>query len=473
MDFVKYIPYALFILAGLAVGILLTQALSLLFRKRRRTTAADAGGAGAAAGASVFPPVPVGEAIAAESPSPAPNLEPGPAPEPERTVVADESPAPVPVPESEKPARLFTLSREDVFDHAEDMNNDRVRFPVPANIKEKTHAKLPDYLRCGERCFGLMYERDDLVFSFILRMDAELAKTVSERHPIKRSKFPGGDNWYKLVIDASYKSKRGVYKLLDECYEYVWRKYYEGKDADADAPEARIEQAQIEADAARNAGLSDEDAVAAEKAYRAALAKYKAEHFSDFKITRKEIIADTRAARLKGVAAAERDDRPYLPASLNCKGRTYAMLYEKDGAVSMTVRISDAYAETLAETHPEVRRARWPKVRNWYIVPVDGAFPGKDAVYEVLNSGITFVSADAPASVGVPHPAAKPVGTRKPAVETAEPLAAKSAPSPSKPAPAAARSKSARSSPVKKLDRDAIKRAIAEHAAAKQQSWRE
>lgn len=73
----------------------------------------------------------------------------------------------------------------------------------------------------------------------------------------------------------------------------------------------------------------------------------------------------------------------------------YAMIYEnKESAVSMTVRIADAYAEELAHKHPEVRRAQFPKARNWFIVPVDGASLDKASVFRVLHAAAKFVVTD-------------------------------------------------------------------------------
>ena len=76
---------------------------------------------------------------------------------------------------------FITLSRTDVFDHIDNMCDNPVRFPVLPDIKEKTNVKLPDYLQCEERCFGLMFERNDLVFNFILRMSEETVKRYQGR----------------------------------------------------------------------------------------------------------------------------------------------------------------------------------------------------------------------------------------------------------------------------------------------------
>lgn len=123
-------------------------------------------------------------------------------------------------------------------------------------------------------------------------------------------------------------------------------------------------------------------------------------------MTRKRmlIFAKNNKELKDGGVVIERQKR-YMPASLKIKDKTYALVYEKaykeksdDGSetvktyVSLTVRITDTYAEWLALRHPEVCRARFPKNRNWYVVPVDGSFPNAQMIYRVLKRAKKFVT---------------------------------------------------------------------------------
>jgi hypothetical protein len=377
------------------------------------------------------------------------------------------APAAAPVSEGKKGAQLFTLSRGDVLDHIEEMRGNPARFPVAPAAREKKDARTPDFLLCGGRVFGLMYERNDLVFNFALRMSGETAARLNEYHPLKRASFPAGEGWYALTVDMSYESKKEVYRILDECYDYALKVFYRSENGayktDGDAAAAEIAALAAGAD-----GKSDEEAAAAaEREYRAALERYKAENFSEFKLTRKEIVGHMRQTGGPDTEIVERPKSPQLPTSLNCGGKNYAMLYGAGGSVRMIVRVSDGYADNLAVNHPEVCRAKFPKGRNWYLIPVDGAFRGKEDVYKVLDDARTFVT-----EYGAPPkksaPARKGTAAKSaPAKTAAKPAPAKSAKTAktaAKPAPAKTAAKSA---PAPKKAAGTAKPSAAQTAAAR------
>jgi len=119
-----------------------------------------------------------------------------------------------------------------------------------------------------------------------------------------------------------------------------------------------------------------------------------------FKMTRKRIIHWAQRNLTECGEIIERSQW-HMPASLNLCGKTYALVYEKpcgtgggpgqSALVSMTVRVSDRYAKWLALRHPGVRRASFPKIRNWYAVPVDESFKNAQMVYRVLKHARSFV----------------------------------------------------------------------------------
>ncbi|GHV02782.1 hypothetical protein FACS1894211_14870 [Clostridia bacterium] len=86
----------------------------------------------------------------------------------------------------------------------------------------------------------------------------------------------------------------------------------------------------------------------------------------------------------EGMTAIERPERLYLPASLRIDGKTFALVYEREGKVSFLVRLDFKYAERLKLRHPLIRQARFPRGGKWYIMPVSGDFTDAQMLYRVL-----------------------------------------------------------------------------------------
>jgi len=283
-------------------------------------------------------------------------------------------------------AKLFSLSYNDVCDHINEMKINPERFPKLPNIKERANDILPYYLCCGERTFGLMFERKELVFMFLLRLSEDAAKYYKVYHTLESSDL--GENWYSLVIDQTFESKKDVYQVLNESYHFVLKKFGREKDNQA----AKDEQACIEKDALEHVMLAEKRAADAERKYRLVLEGFKTKHYKqNLVVTRKEIAADIIALGNPDLTVSERPQQPQLPMSLKYKGKTYAMLFGTDAGVLMIVRIDDVYADILSIKHPEICRSKFPKGRNWYFIPVDGAFKNKEEVYRVLEHAREFV----------------------------------------------------------------------------------
>lgn len=307
------------------------------------------------------------------------------------------------------PELRFTLSREDVIDYVDDMAENSERFPVTPKLTQKSKKHYCDTLYCGQWCFGLMYERSSVI-KFTLRMDGEFAAEIDKNHTaFKVALFPKGEAWYDLVVDSSFGSKREVFDILDKCYDFVLARYYreENQKYITDTAAAKADAETVAEEVKDNAKTQDPafDLAIAER--EEALLKFRAKNQLSFKMTRKRMLlyANSNKELTSGGGVAIEREKRYTPASLKIKGKTYAMIYEKaykkkssDGSeiiktyVSLTVRISDTYADWLALRHPEVCRARFPKNRNWYIVPVDGSFPNAQMVYRVLKRAKKFVT---------------------------------------------------------------------------------
>jgi len=256
-------------------------------------------------------------------------------------------------------------------------------------FKEREEEELPDYLLCGERCYAIVFERNDGVHNIAVRLSDEVSSLLGEHHLLERASYLSDNekDWYNLTIDQSFKNKKEVYAILNSAYDYVLARY-----GLLDEEEAKVELVSIEKEFADGSAAEELDKVAsaAELNYLRALEKFKTDYYSDFKITRKEIIEDTRSLGNPDITIFERGE-PQMPASLKHKGKTYAILYGTDKGVMMVVKLSDEYADKMAVKHPQIRRTKFPAGANWYYVPVDGAFESKDEVYSVLNVSYGFV----------------------------------------------------------------------------------
>jgi len=120
--------------------------------------------------------------------------------------------------------------------------------------------------------------------------------------------------------------------------------------------------------------------------------KNKIEHDLGFSITRREVVDRIRGIDDPDVEVIERPARPWLPTSLRCGGKTYAMLYSTGKGVAMVVRIPDGYAAEFIKIRPETRRARFPRGANWYYIPAFGALGNRKPVYHTLEAARAFVS---------------------------------------------------------------------------------
>jgi hypothetical protein len=116
---------------------------------------------------------------------------------------------------------FFILSRQDVADHINMMRNDKERYPFDADlVQPKGKTILPACLMCGKIVFGIMYESNNTVYHFAFHMSEELAQAYNLHHPVKKCTYLT-DNWYTLVIDQSFTDKKTIFKIIDDCYDFM------------------------------------------------------------------------------------------------------------------------------------------------------------------------------------------------------------------------------------------------------------
>ncbi|MCL2370275.1 MAG: hypothetical protein FWC80_03505 [Firmicutes bacterium] len=364
---------AILIVAGIVVGLLLAFILTMLLKMIFRRPASD----------EVATTEVAEEPAVAETPPPPPVIVTAP------MVVA--TPVVADTQEEEiVQVELFSLSRYDLMDHIEAMRENTAKFVMTPSMKERSDESLPDYLLCGERCFAIAFERNDCVHNIAIRLYSDTANGLSERHNIDRASYLANEDWYNLTIDNTFKNKREVYAILNASYDYVCTKYgLLGEE------EAKEEFTHIAKEVTSGGAVEEIEkaTAAAEESYLKALEKFKAENYSDYTMTRREIVEDTKAIASKDITIVEKPLEPQMPVSLKHKTKTYAILYGTDKGVMMVAKLYDAYADRLAVRHPQIRRAKFPAGANWYYIPVDGAFDSKKSVYAVLNASYDFVLA--------------------------------------------------------------------------------
>ena len=300
---------------------------------------------------------------------------------------------------------FFTLSRIDVLDYVESVTGDKQRFPVEYNIKTKKEDGSPDYIRCAEHCFGMMFDREDLVFVFALKMNAELLEKYSAMYTVQDA-VPLGQDWYYVVIDQKFKRKQEVYNLLDACYDFALTEHARLK---SDAKAAKAEQEALEKRAASLANLED-SYKEAEQEYKAMLAELKAQ-YANILISRQEIVENMRTITDPDLEILDRFKNARQPSSFKWKGKTFIMMYGTDMGIIMTLKIPHDLADRLASRHPEICRASFPAGKNWYTLPIDGAFKDKESVYRLIHASLEFIKLPPPPPVKKPK-VAKPKASK-------------------------------------------------------------
>jgi len=121
----------------------------------------------------------------------------------------------------DKGASLMKLLRSDIFEHVEAMQNNPDRFAKTLNIKKRESMDMPDNLLCAEHNFAEIFEHDGVVHNLTVCLSEESAKLLAGRHVLEQAANHLGSDWFDVIIDGSFKSKREVYDVLDSAYDYV------------------------------------------------------------------------------------------------------------------------------------------------------------------------------------------------------------------------------------------------------------
>ena len=310
---------------------------------------------------------------------------------------------------SSSPASTFRLSREDVLDRMDEMADDRYDYPVLANVRLRSSDRAPDSLRCGVWTFAVMSESKGGIIKFMARMSQNYYKELKKDHPsIEVTAFANGNDWYKVIIDSTYYTKKEVFMMLDNWYAYVMNMYYlydvakkayvTDEAAAQKADEAAVTEAEIE--------IKKKDA-ALEKAEkdRADADALMLKNVS-VKLTKKEMAKTVKAKFGKDVELAERDDYTvtglpladtyYTPKGISDKGKAkrvcYAYVYNLQASgIKVIAKLPKVYAERLAKVHTNMCRSKFPSGKSWYVTIIDSTYKSNDEVYEILNRSKAFV----------------------------------------------------------------------------------
>ena len=312
----------------------------------------------------------------------------------------------------ETPEFKFKLSRQDVLDFVESINFENLsskatgdkkpkneyKYPISTEILERKNEKGYDILRCGVWTFAVLKEKKE-VLKFIARMSEQMAESMREAgHDVNQSNIINNGQWYDVIIDTSYDSKREVYSYIEDWYYYAIQEYYKYNVNDdiyeTDSNKAIDDDNYIYECLNGKKTIKDELYDAKIKEYAAAVKAFKSKVKLEFSMSKQKITDHVKSTQSKECKIIEREFTKtglILPNSYNWKDRTYMMVYEKKGVVKCVCRIADEYAENLATTHVEVCRSKFPKGRNWYDVVIDGTFSAEDEVWEIIDASREFV----------------------------------------------------------------------------------
>ncbi|GHU98097.1 hypothetical protein FACS1894211_01280 [Clostridia bacterium] len=276
--------------------------------------------------------------------------------------------------------RFFTLSRADVFDRLEDMAANEQRFSQPVIVQKRKKSYLPDYLFCGDRLFGMIWQKRK-VLKFTLRLDDEGAQRLKKEHVLaRRPVLAVKGDWMEVVVDSTFDSKEDACALLKKAYYHTLLNH-------AEKEGGQEEFQSIDAIVRKKAETTADEAlisVAAEHARAVKEFRTSAGAAPDVDLNR--IAAYERKRYGAEIEVTIQEGAASSKGTFKTAGQTYAVIAERKGKLSMRVRLNDVTGRGLQRPHPESCRTLAPKERGWYFVPVDGTFPLTGRMYKLLAS---------------------------------------------------------------------------------------
>lgn len=118
------------------------------------------------------------------------------------------------------------LTREDIRFHLLAMYRNGERFVIKPRLNPSEKDNSVDYLLCGEHCYGLVIMHDGRVSCFLLRMSPETARPLLKGGRIAPAETGRDGNWFMLPAGELFFTKREMFRILDECYDFALRDFY-------------------------------------------------------------------------------------------------------------------------------------------------------------------------------------------------------------------------------------------------------
>jgi len=118
------------------------------------------------------------------------------------------------------------LRRECILKYVDTAKNSENKEHKLANVKLRTKKYYPDSLRCGDRCFALVHEKNGVIEIKVRLNNCIAASLLCKHSSIDHSKFPKGKDWYSFKANETFQNKEEVFAILNESYSYVLDKYY-------------------------------------------------------------------------------------------------------------------------------------------------------------------------------------------------------------------------------------------------------
>ena len=280
----------------------------------------------------------------------------------------------------ERRTDIKLLNKQEILAFAGDLEDH-----LPASVYERGGGELPDSCRVGICTFLLVYERKGMV-KLVLRLDKEKAEALEGRFRLfTPAVYPKGGDWYKWILSSEVTDLGVVTEAIRAAYEYTYASNYDAL-GEIDVEMANRDENAINDSIVRYKDLPDRDFIVASDAMDGGTAAYRL-------YGKKEMTYFVRRlAHVYPIAVSESDNE-LSPNTCKVSGKTFLMIYEKDGVSKLIFRMSESEFASVKEKHPSAEISAFPKAKgyHWYVVYIDESFTGNEDIEAIIKSACAHV----------------------------------------------------------------------------------
>ena len=280
----------------------------------------------------------------------------------------------------ERRTDIKLLNKQEILAFAGDLEDH-----LPASVYERGGGELPDSCRVGICTFLLVYERKGMV-KLVLRLDKEKAESLEGAFRLfTPAVYPKGGDWYKWILSSEVTDLAVVTEAIRAAYEYTYASNYDAL-GEIDVEMANRDENAINEAIVRYKDLPDRDFIVASEAQDGAGAAYRLYG------KREMTYFVRRLAHVYPIAVTE-SESDLSPNTCKVNGKTFLMIYEKDGVSKMIFRMSESDFASVKEKHPSAEISSFPKAKgyHWYVVFIDESFTGNEDIEAIIKKACAHV----------------------------------------------------------------------------------